>query len=158
MLQIERMQDILDKQLLWISAADSRLSLVLPLSTAMLGALAATAPKVKEWTLGRGIPAALAVLLLVLAIFFCSLASFPRTRGPRGSIIFFEGIVSRDLGQYQAEIDAIDDAQYARDLIQQCHINATVASTKFACVKWSIRCLMSASIPWAAAIYMFYRS
>ena len=158
MLPVERLQDILDKQLLWISAADSRLALVLPLSTAMLGALAATAPKLTEWTLAGGIPASLAVLFLVLAIAFCSLAAFPRTHGPAGSIIFFEGIASRDLEKYRAQIDTADDAHYANDLIQQCHINAAIASAKFVWVKRSMRCLMLASIPWAIAIYVFYRS
>lgn len=158
MLPVERLQDILDKQLLWISAADSRLALVLPVSTAMLGALAATAPELTEWTLAGGIPASLAVLFLVLAIAFCSLAAFPRTSGPAGSIIFFEGIASRELAQYRTQIDTADDTHYANDLIQQCHINAVIASAKFVWVKRSMRCLMLASIPWAIAIYVFYRS
>ncbi|WP_225073875.1 Pycsar system effector family protein [Desulfuromonas sp. CSMB_57] len=156
MLETEQLQYILDKQLGWIASADSRLSLVLPLSTAMLGALALYAPQPSQWTLMAGIPAAFAIFFLGLSIVFCACASFPRTNGTKGSLTFFEGIVSRDLSQFRAAVKAAQSADLQDDLIQQCHINAQIASTKFSWVKRGMASMLIAMLPWAFAIYQFY--
>lgn len=156
MLETEHLQYILDKQLGWITSADSRLSLVLPLSTAMLGALAIYATNPSAWTLMAGIPAAFAIFFLSLSIIFCACASFPRTTGTKGSLMFFEGIVSRDLSQYRAAVKSTERDKFQDDLIQQCHINAQIASKKFTWVKRGMGSMLTAMLPWAFAIYQFY--
>lgn len=152
----ERLQYILDKQLGWIAAADSRLSLVLPLSTAMIAALAVYATKPVAWTLLAGIPASFAIFFLCLSLIFCTCASFPRTTGTKGSLIFFEGIISRDLSQFQSLMKDIQDDKLQADLLQQCYINAQIASSKFAWVKRAMASMMAAMLPWAFAIFQFY--
>lgn len=156
MLKVDQVESVLNRQIAWIAAADSRLSLVLPLSTAMLGALAVYAPTPNAWTLVTGIPASFAIFFLSLSILFCALAFFPRTTGTKGSVIFFEGISSRSLEQYQSTLTTIADTEYLADLIQQCHINAAIASTKFAWVKRGMGSLFISVIPWAYAVYRFY--
>jgi len=156
MIDTEQLQYILDKQLGWIAAADARLSLVLPLSTAMLGALAVYATKPSAWTLMAGIPAAFAIFFLSISIVFCACASFPRTDGTKGSLVFFGGIVSRDVGQFQAALKATDKDSLQKDLIEQCHVNAQIASTKFAWIKRGMASMLAAMLPWAFAIYQFY--
>ena len=156
MLDTEKLQYILDKQLGWIASADSRLSLILPLSTAMLGALAAYATNLGVWTLTAGIPAAFAIFFLCLSIIFCACASFPRTTGTKGSLMFFEGIVSRDLSQYSSAVKSAQKGDLQDDLIQQCHINAQIASRKFVWVKRGMASMLIAMLPWAFAIYQFY--
>jgi Pycsar effector protein len=156
MLESKQLEYILDKQLNWIAAADSRLSLVLPLSTAMLGALAVYAPKPSTWILAAGIPAAFALFFLTLSIIFCAVASFPRTSGTKGSLIFFEGINSRDLTQFKATIMSAKEIDFQDDLLQQCHINAQIASAKFTWVKRGMCSLLIAMLPWAFAICQFY--
>lgn len=156
MLETEQLQYILDKQLGWIASADSRLSLVLPLSTAMLGALAVYAPSPSQWTLIAGIPAAFAIFFLSISVVFCACASFPRTGGTKGSLMFFEGIVSRDVAQFRAAVKAAQKGELQDDLVQQCHINAQIASAKFAWVKRGMASMLGAMLPWAFAIYQFY--
>lgn len=156
MLKVDQMENLLNRQLAWIAAADSRLSLVLPLSTAMLGALAVYAPKASMWNLASGIPAAFAIFFLCLSILFCALASFPRTKGTKGSVIFFEGINARSAEQYHSTMISLKESDYLNDLIQQCHINAAIASTKFTWVKRGMSSLFASVIPWAYAIYRFY--
>ena len=156
MLEIENLQYILDKQLAWISAADSRLSLVLPLSTAMLGALAVYATGPSSWTLIAGIPAAFAIFFLSLSIIFCTCASFPRTDGTKGSLIFFDGITSRDLSQFKSLVKSTQKADLLEDLSEQCHINAQIASAKFTWVKRGMASLLTAMLPWSFSIYQFY--
>ena len=156
MLDTEQLQYILDKQLAWIAAADSRLSLVLPLSTAMLGALAIYATSPNSWTLLAGIPAAFAIFFLCMSIIFCAFASFPRTTGTKGSLIFFEGIISRDYSQFRESVKSSLKADLQDDLMQQCHINAQIASTKFAWVKRGMASMLFAMLPWAFSMYQFY--
>lgn len=156
MLDTEQLQYILDKQLNWIAAADSRLSLVLSLSTAMLGAIAVFATGPSSWTLLAGIPGAFAIFFLCLSIIFCACASFPRTSATKDSLIFFNGITSRDLTQFKASVKSAQKSDLLDDLLQQCHINATIASIKFSWVKRGIASMLVAMLPWAFAMYQFY--
>ncbi len=156
MVETEHLQYVLDKQLGWIASADARLSLVLPLSTAMLGSLAVFAPKPNAWNLAAGLPAALATLFLCLSIIFCALACFPRTSGTDGSMIFFEGIRSRSVEEFASAAHSTEATAFANDLLEQCHINAEIASSKFRWVKRSITSLLISMLPWAITIYELY--
>lgn len=156
MADIGQLQYILDKQLGWISAADSRLSLVLPLSTAMLGALAIYATQPSAWTLMAGIPAAFAIFFLCISIIFCAFASFPRTGGTKESLLFFGGIASREISWFKASVKVANNSDLQDDLIEQCHINAQIALVKFTWVKRAMASLLMAMVPWAFAVYQFY--
>lgn len=72
----------LSRLLGWIQAAETKISLVLALSTAMLGVLAVLSPVCSGWTLVPAIFASIATLLLVLSLIFSAVSSFPRTDGP----------------------------------------------------------------------------
>ena len=148
----------LDRLLGWISAAESRLALVLPLSTAMLGALAVLAPPVTKWTVVGGIAVAFAVVFLLLSIAFAAFASFPRTTGPKGSLIFFGCITTRELAQYEAAVKSATQEEYLADLISQCHRHAQIAERKFTWVQRSIACLFFSALPWCTALFILYAS
>lgn len=140
----------------WIKAADSRISLVLPLSSAMLAGLAASAPNASDWSVCSGIFSAFSILFLVLSIAFSAFACFPRTDGPKGSLIFFAGINNRELKQYKLDVMELTEEKLIDDLICQCHVNAQIAQIKFTWVKRSLFCLFFSSIPWFASIYLLY--
>lgn len=57
---ILRTETELDRLLGWVRAAESRLALILPLSTAMLGTLAVLLPSASKWTVAGGIAASCA--------------------------------------------------------------------------------------------------
>lgn len=154
--------DYLEKELArllhWIQAADGRVSLILPLSTAMLAALAALAPPPDSWEYIELITSLLAAGLLALSLLFAALASFPRTSGniPTGSMVFFVGISGRTPSQYRKEAMELSDADYESDLIDQCHINARIANIKFLWVKRSIGGLFLATAPWLVSVFLLY--
>ena len=150
------METELARLLDWVRAAESRLALVLPLSTAMLGALAVLAPAASEWTVVAGIATAFAAFFLVLSIAFAALASFPRTTGPKGSLIYFVGITARDLAQYESEIKSLTSESYLDDLIRQCHRNAQIADRKYTWVQRSMACLFIAALPWVISLFILY--
>jgi hypothetical protein len=155
-LRISRTETELARLLEWGRAAESRLALVLPLATAMLGALAVLAPAVNQWPVLGGIVSSFAGLFLVLSILFAAFASFPRTTGPKGSLIYFGGIITRDLNQYEAEVRALTSEAYLADLIRQCHRNAQIAERKYAWMQRSMACLFLATLPWLISLFILY--
>jgi len=114
------------------------------------------ATKPSSWILMTGIPAAFAIFFLCMSIIFCACASFPRTDGTKGSLVFFGGIVSRNISQFQVAAKAVQMSDLQYDLIDQCYINAQIASTKFMWVKRGMASMLAAMLPWAFALYQFY--
>lgn len=153
---IVRAEASLTRLLEWIRAADARLRFVLPLTTAMLGALVVLVPPMASWTVLGGITAAFAIFFLVLSIAFSACSTFPRTTGPLGSLIFFGGIGSRDLQQFESAFRDMSDEAYLSDLLKQCHRNAQIAEQKYTWLQRAIGCLFIAAAPWAVAIFELY--
>jgi hypothetical protein len=154
--KIETLEKILDFQLTWISRADSRISLILPLGTAMLGALAALAPEPCKWNILCIILTSLSTLLILVSLIFSSLAIFPRTKGPKSSNIFFNGIAARDMEKYKKIMHKISDNEYIDDLCHQCHRNAQIAKTKTSWIQRALALLLLSVIPWIVAVYLLY--
>jgi len=146
----------IDLLLGWIKAIERRITLILPLSTTMLGALALLAPKPSEWLVWAGIFSAFAVFFLISSIVCAAISSFPRTDGPKGSLIFFGGIAKKEKEQYKSEIENLSEGKYIEDLIAQCHINAQIAEKKYSWIQKSMACLFFSSLPWSISVYFFY--
>lgn len=146
----------LNRLLGWIVAADSRLSIVLAIDTSMLGVLAAVIRPSFAWTVASAIFASLAGLLLAASVVFISFASFPRTSGPRDSLIYFGGIAKQEPAQYRRLISGMTEKQYIDDLAAACHRNAEIAGKKFRWIKWALSCLLLAILPWALSLYLIY--
>jgi hypothetical protein len=153
--------DVLEKELArlleWVRASESRLALVLPLSTAMLGALAVLAPAANKWTVFTAVTSSFASLFLSLSMVFSACASFPRTSGPKGSVIYFGGVVDRDLVQYEKAMRDLQEEDYIQDLARQCHRNAQIAVAKYSWTRRAIACLFFGTGPWAIALFLLYR-
>jgi|GEM_PF-566360 len=153
---ISRSEAQLARLLDWVRAAESRLTFVLPLSTAMLGALAVLAPAPSKWTVLGGIACAFAAFFLLLCIVCAALASFPRITGPKGSLIYFGGITTLDLNQYESAVKSMTPETYLADLIGQCHRNAQIAERKYAWLHRSMICLFIAALPWVISLLILY--
>ena len=153
---IELLETELARLLEWVRAAESRLAFILPLSTVMLGALAVLAPRISSWSVYSAIVSSFAVFFLVFSIIFAAIASFPRTIGPKGSLIYFGGIVALDLEQFSSAIDSLTRDKYESDLIKQCHRNAQIAQRKYTWVQRSMACLFISSAPWAISLFLLY--
>jgi len=153
---IRVLEQTLDRVLRWIVAADSRFSTILAIDTAMLGALAALSPAPVEWTIRAAISASLAAILLAASLLFLALSSFPRTSGPRGSLVYFGGIASLEADQYLRLVRKVNPEKYVDDLAAQCHRNAEIADKKFKWVKRAMGSLLLSLVPWAVSLYLLY--
>ena len=149
----------LARQLSWIGAADSKTAFAFAVNTAMLGLLAAVSPKVVNgWMLAPAIFAAFAAALSLASLLFLSLASFPRTKGPKRSLLFFGSIAQRDVGQFTEAACQISAEAYVDDLCMQCHRNAEIADRKFTWVQRAFVALYLSVVPWCLAVYLLYNS
>lgn len=149
----------LARQLGWIAAADSKASFVFTLDTAMLGLLAAVAPRTGgAWGLTPAICAAFAVALGLAALLFLCFTSFPRTKGPKNSLIYFGGIAQRNAAQFQDAVSQLSLESYMVDLAAQCHRNAEIASRKFIWVRRALISLYLSVLPWGIAIFLLYNA
>ena len=153
----EHLERILDRQLSWIQSADSKAAIVLPITIAMLGTIAALAPKeLCAWDSLSITISAITSLLLLFSIIYLGLTTFPKTTGPDGSVIFFGGIASRSLEDYKEQTLTITSSMYTSDLINQVHRNAQIASEKHTTMKKSIICLYVVIIPWMLTVFTLY--
>jgi hypothetical protein len=147
----------LDRNLAWIGAADAKTAVVFGLDTAMIGLIAAAAPAYGKWTSVGVWFAATAAALLIASLASLFAAVFPRTKGPRLSLIFFGGIADRSVDEYRDDVTAFDEEAYVEDLIQQTHVNASIASAKYRWVKWASKLLYLSTLPWLVALYILFR-
>jgi hypothetical protein len=147
----------LARQLHWIAAADTKAGFAFTLVTAMLGLLAALAPATTAgWDIASAVFSSLTAVTGSGSLVCLWAVAFPRTDGPRPSLVYCGGVSVRTAEQFREEFMAISPAKYAADLAVQCHRNAEIASTKFT---WVQRAMMflCASVPlWVASIWLLY--
>lgn len=151
------LEDNLARQLHWISSADSKAAFIFSLNAAMLGLLATAAPAYPtSWTIAPAIATAFCVASAFASLVFLSLATFPKTDGPKGSMLYCGGIAQRDLAEYAELMNGVSLDIYINDLTSQCHRNAVIANEKF---KWIQRAMVSLYLgitPWALSIWLLY--
>ena len=147
----------LTRHLHWIGAADSKAAFAFTMDTAMLGVLAAVAPQTSAaWSIPPAIAASFAAALLLASLLFVSISAFPRTEGPKGSLIYFGGVSGRDLAKFKGELRALTDDGYLDDLASQCHRNAEIATRKYRWVQRSLLSMYMSVLPWAVALCLLF--
>ena len=151
--QIDVLEKELERLLNWIGAAESRLAFLFSLSTAMIGALAISLPEIFQLPGSIKISTIFAILLLFLAILFVVIASFPITKGPSGSLIYFGSINNLTSEEYTNLSLKQTRADYENDLRMQCHRNAQIATRKFSLIQKSMICTFASILPWALSMF-----
>ena len=161
-MKLDRRCDILEKKLArniaWIAAADSRVAPLFAINTAMLGVIAALVPKPSMWEKLPLVTAVLSALCLGGSLVCIFLTTMPRTAGPKGSLVFFGGIVQRDVQQYLQAMQELKEEDYLTDLAAQVHRNAEIASTKFKWVGYAMRCTLIGAVPWLITVFLLYQT
>jgi len=153
---VELLHKTLDRMLYWIAAADNKVPPILAIDTTMLGILAAIAPKPRDWGPETVALAVVVLLLLSSSLFFLFCASFPRTDGPKGSLVFFGGITDRKESVFISDISSVSILDYCNDLATQCYRNAEIAGLKYRYVRLAMTTLLLAIVPWMLAVYLLY--
>lgn len=151
--------DILEKNLArllqWINGIDAKMSAILAIDTSMLAILAAVTAQLKAWTGLMTIYVLVIFILLLVTLVCLCCATFPQTRGPLSSLLFFEGIVHKKKEEdYLSEIQKVSYERYLEDLARQCYRNAEIASSKYRYIKYALIFLFVSIIPWLLLMYI----
>lgn len=143
----------LERQLTWITAADAKVGVVIALHVAMISGLgaaytAANADRsawVNVMTFGY---AALVVGSLICA----AMALWPRTDGPKSSMLFFGCVAKARCEQYVEDFKKKDEDYFLADLAEQAHRNAQIAQAKISHVGWAMKLAFIGAFAWVLAV------
>lgn len=153
---MEISEKILTLQLDWISASDRKIVPIFAINAAMLGVIAALLPLSKVWEINTAIVTLLSVIPLIGSTISLALATFPRLNGPKGSLIFFSGIVTRDESSYINEFNNLSEQELTNDLLKQVYRNAEIANEKYNYIKWSMRQSFVSLPLWLISVWFLY--
>ena len=130
--------------------ADSRSGLVISSNLAMLGALIATLSGTKVLAAGPWlwVLVGLTAIGCASSIAMAALAAFPRPGNRPGSLVFFGSIAAMPREEYFDRLRAVPQVEFARDLADQCHRVAVIASLKFRWVRRAMFAMIVAAVPW----------
>jgi Family of unknown function (DUF5706) len=129
-------QWILERNLAWIAAADAKVAIIVAINVAMLGGLAgAFGWSDAHRTSWAYIACTMAVILSGSGVFCAAMAMFPRTNGPKQSLLFAVPVAGMNLPDYQATLKDRSDEQLLDDWSSQVHRNAEIAKSKFEWVR-----------------------
>jgi len=154
---ISRQETVLQHQLDWIRAVDSKTPVVIGVATAMLAVTGALSPAPTNVTWITGLLMAAGSVPLLVSIAWSAAATFPQTTGPRGSMIFFGGIASMTNTEYAKAVAGRSDVQYLEDVNAQCHRNAQIATAKYKAVRHAMGWLFVSTPVWLASCYLLYK-
>lgn len=150
------LESSLARNLAWVAVADNKVPAIFAIDMAMLGAWCALAPKVDGWTVQTVVFSALALIPLLGSVIALALVAFPRLDGPKGSAIFFGGIVNHPEAVFLKKMAAGISEDILEDLALQTYRNAEIARDKFAHVRWAMICLFSSVPFWLTSVALLY--
>ena len=153
--RITRQEKILDRQLEWIRASDSKVPPLAILNAAMLAAMATLAPPIECWNSIWIVIAGVYVLALAFSLVFLIFSILPRMSGVKDSVVYFGSIGRMNPRSYRRAIRRLSDESYFSDLIEQCYRNAQIARKKFSRVQVATITLIISIAPWGSMIYWF---
>lgn len=141
----------------WVRAVDAKVPVLTAISCAIIASVAAVAPAADKLTWSTVLLIAAGVVPQFASLVCCALATFPQTRGPAGSLIFFGGVAGRSAEQYRKDVSALTPSAYLADLTAQCHRNAEIAALKYRRVRSATAWLFLGIGPWVLALYLLYK-
>ena len=157
--RIQLLEANLARQLQWIGSSDTKGAQIFTMAVAMIGLLAAVSPDTAaEWSTAQAVSASLTIVACAAAFAHLLLAAFPRTDGPKGSMVYCGGVSERVQDQFCRAFRELKLEDYAHDLATQCHRNAVIACTKFKWIQRALIALYAAVAPWAIAVWLLYRA
>lgn len=147
-------QWILERNIHWIGAAETKCGAIVAIDTAMLGVLASAFSGVER--VHRTTPAIfwaiLAAALLIAGVYCSAMSLLPRINGPVRSFIFFGRIVEKSEAEYRETFHSASEDDFLTDCMSQIHRNADIACEKYRWVRASMRWSFGALLPWVLAV------
>lgn len=154
--KIELYEKSLERMLAWVQASESRLGIIVPTATSMLGVMSGLAGFARSFNWLLYFALILSVIFLILSLVFAFFAVYPRVNGPKDSLIFFGKVKMLSVEDFRLKMDSASESSYAEDLLRQIHVNAQIADEKYSWIRRSMSCLMFAAVPWMVVVYLIF--
>lgn len=143
----------LERQLTCIAAADAKVGVLIALHVAMVSGLGAAytsagADKSAWVNLMTSGYAFLVVWSLICAV----MALWPRTDGPKSSMVYFGCVAKSRSDQYIEDFGKKDEAFFLADLTEQIHRNAQIAQAKISCVGQAMKVAFAGAAFWLVTV------
>lgn len=143
----------LDRQIAWIRTSDAKISLLLPVNTAMAAILAAHLAQANltavHWlfAIAASLPCALSFVAAIRSV-------MPQTRAPGRSLIYFHDVAHHSPDEYRDRVHALTADEHLKDLASQIHLSARFASDKIRHARNAYLALFVAVPFWLIALYL----
>ncbi len=151
---IEQAESSLRRELDWIGRHDTRSAFAAGLAIAMLGVLANASASIVNWIWYTYTIFGVAAVLLFMSLALIYFSQYPKTESRNSSLIFFGTVGALKFDEFTKKFKEMNKEEYLDDLLYQIHINAEILNKKFSYLKYSLRLLAIAIIPWLVAIYL----
>jgi len=148
----EYLENTLNKQLDWISAADNKVGAYFSICTAMLGFHFYLFTTVKCLSIIQWVVFILATIFLLLSILFLLFVSYPRLNSPKPSMIYFGEIIKNTEAEYSIKMSSLQNQEIINDYKTQIYRNAEIANLKYKYLKLSSLCIYISLLPWLISI------
>lgn len=146
-------QWILERNLAWIASADAKVAIIVTINVAMLGGLASTFGLTDaNRTYWAYLACVVAIILIGFGVFCAAMAMFPRTDGPKKSLLFSVPVADMNLPDFQVALKDYSDEMLLEDWAGQIHRNAEIAKTKFEWVRLAMIWSFLGIPAWGVAI------
>jgi Family of unknown function (DUF5706) len=91
-------------------------------------------------------------ILALWSLICAAIALWPRTNGPKSSMVYF-GCIARDRCEdYVEEFKRKDEAYFLEDLAEQVHRNAVIAQKKICNVGTAMKVAFGGAFFWVVAV------
>ncbi|GGE41406.1 hypothetical protein GCM10007276_18500 [Agaricicola taiwanensis] len=148
----ERAEKQLSQMIDWIGRHDSRSAGLMGITVAMMGALSAATPPLKDWSPVFMVALGITVTGFGFVLYQLMRGQIPRLRAGKPSLSFFGTVAGMPPQDFRDKFVAMTEAEYIEDLLSQCYVNARILRSKFRCLKRGLVGLLVTAIPWAWAI------
>jgi hypothetical protein len=155
-IKVNFLEASLKRNLSWVSAADGKIPAIFAIDIAMIGLLCALIPEPNKWTICSASSSIIAISFLLGSIICLALTAFPRLEGPKGSKVYFGGIIQKSEDKFIKEIIVEPSEDILEDFARQIYRNAEIASKKFMFIKWAMICMFASVLFWLFANVSFY--
>ena len=144
----------LQRLLSLISSIDNKCAILIAINTALLGILITIVFSNDAPCWGHIILFILCVLLLTASLSITFWGSYPQTKGPVVSLLYPESIAKLESSEYEEKFLTLEDEDYLKDLINQCHRNAEISISKYKRLKLAYWLLFAGLLTWLVNLYL----
>lgn len=136
----------------WIGRHDSRSAGLMGITVAMMGALSAATPSVKQWDALFIFVLSLCAAGFGMVLYQLMRGQIPRLRMGKPSLFFFGTVAGMPQEEFRKRFMAMTEEEYIEDLLSQCYVNSRILRSKFRCLKRGLMTLLITAIPWTWAL------